>query len=486
MNRMIRLATVMKNALMRLPAACDKYKSMPDIFDMSVESTVREIYDSHSFVYKEYLKTTNKSVNAELKTIVEGYDDKLSPALQYDVNKIGNQTRRLDVNIIYYRTGDRFISTMVQARFCKELLSLDMTTRTFDLATGQRLYLTDLFDEYSIAWRLIEDRVREYMELVYPGEKRDEAAIEALCARKKLELADFTLSGMELTLHYNAKAIFEDKTNLIHIRFYYPQLCGMMTQIGIEATDNRRWKMVAITCDDGPKDSSTYVLDAFRKIGARVTYFIVGKQLPTFSNVFVKEFDQNHTFGSHTYNHCRDYTTITPKCRIQEIDMTAELTLSLVGVKAEFFRPPCGKYSPWVESIISMPIIRWSLDTFDYTGNSAQSIFYSIRKHVKEYDIILCHDTSDHLHEAIPLIAKYFESHGYMMVTLEELSAAQGMIPEANVVYWSFRPGENSNDRSAIDRNKSKIKILIKGVIRVLGLQNIYLYLRNKKDIYYE
>ena len=483
---MKRLISVMKSILMRASAAGGKYKAMPDIFAVTVESMEREVYDSHSFVYKEYLKTANKSVNAELKAIVDGYDKKLSPALQDDVEKSGSQTNRLDVNIIYYRTGDRFISTMVQARSCRKLLSLDMTTRTFDLATGQRLYLTDLFDESSTAWRLIEDGVREHMKSVYSGEKRDEAAIETLCVRKKLEVADFTLSGMELTLHYPAKSIFENKTNLIHVRFYYPQLYGMMTQTGIEATDNRRWKMVAITCDDGPKDLTTCVLDAFRKVGARVTYFIVGKQLPAYSNVFIKEFDQNHTFGSHTYNHCRDYTSMMSKCRIREIDMTAELTLSLVGVKAECFRPPCGKYSPWVESNISMPIIRWSLDTFDYTGNSAQRIFYSIRKDAKEYDIILCHDTSDHLHEAIPLIAKYFESHGYMMVTLEELCAAQGMIPEDNVVYWSFRPGENSNDRQAIDRNRSKLKVFLKGVICMLGLQNIYLRLRNKKDVYYE
>ncbi len=438
-----------------MAAADGKYKDMPAIFAVSVESTERKMVDNRSFVYKEYLKTTNKAVNAELKTIVDGFDEQLAPTLQTDSKKRGNRNSRLDINIIYYRTGDRFISTMIQARnvFYREQLSLELETRTFDLATGQRLLLTDLFDEGSASWELLEMGVREQMASVFPGEKRDEEAIAALCECEALKQAHFTLSGMELTLHYPANAVFKGKTNLIHVRFYYPQFSGMMTQTGIEATDNSRWKMVAITCDDGPKDySSTYTLDAFRKAGARVTYFIVGKQLPIYGDVFVREFDQNHSFGTHTYHHWSGYTFKTAKRRIQEIDMCAEMTLSLVGEKAAFFRAPGGTYPPWVDSNLPLPIIQWSLDTYDYTGKSAKRILYSIRENVKEYDIILCHDTGNHLHEAVPLFGEYLTSHGYMMVTLEELYAAQGVIPDPNVVYWSFRPGENSLDRSNLGK----------------------------------
>jgi peptidoglycan-N-acetylglucosamine deacetylase len=438
-----------------MAAAEEKYKAMPKIFAVSVESTERKIDDNRSFVYKEYLNTTNKDVNEALKTIVDGFDEQLSPALKADAKKRGNRNSRLDVNIIYYRTGDRFISTMIQARnvYYREQLSILMTTRTYDLSTGKRILLTDLFDDSSAAWDILETGVKEQMESVYPEEKRDEEAINALCEPDALRQADFTLSGMELTLHYTASTVFEGKTNLIHVRFYYPQLNSMMTQTGIEATDNSRWKMVAITCDDGPKDyPSSYTLDAFRKTGARVTYFIVGKQLETYGDVFVKEMDQNHSFGTHTYNHWSGYTYKTAKRRLQEIDMSNELTLKLVGEKAAFFRAPGGTYPPWVESNIPMPIIQWSLDTYDYTGKSPQRILYSIRENLDEYDIILCHDTGNHLHDAVPLIAEYLESRGYMMVTLQELYAAQGMTPENNVVYWSFRPGENSNDRSHLGK----------------------------------
>ena len=433
----------------------DKYRAMPQIFTVSVQGEERKIDDNASFVYKEYLNTTNGDVNAELKALVDGYDGQMASGLQSDAKKRGNRNSRLDVNIIYYRTGDRFISTMVQARnvYYRKQLALEMTTRTYDLATGQRILLTDLFDDDSVAWDILEQGVREHLAAVFPGEARDEAVIAALCTRDAMERADFTLSAMELTLHYPASSIFEGKTNLVHVRFFYPQFKGMFTQTGLDATDNSRWKMVAITCDDGPKDySSTYALDAFRKIGARVTYFIVGKQLAAYGDVFVREFDQNHLFATHTFNHWSGYSFKTAKRRIQEIDMSNEITLDLVGEKARYFRAPGGTYPPWVDSNLPLPIIQWSLDTYDYTGKNAKRILASISENVAEGDIILCHDTGKILHDAIPIIGDYLLSNGYMPVTIDELAAAQDMTPEPNVVYWSFRPKENSNDRSNLGR----------------------------------
>ncbi len=75
-----------------------------------------------------------------------------------------------------------------------------------------------------------------------------------------------------------------------------------MTETGVAATDNSRWKMVAVTCDDGPKDyASSKALENFRKYGVRVTYFTVGKQLDKYGYVLQKQYDQNQIFATHTF-----------------------------------------------------------------------------------------------------------------------------------------------------------------------------------------
>ena len=83
---------------------------------------------------------------------------------------------------------------------------------------------------------------KKHLNSIFPGEERDAQAIERLCTRESLEQADFTLSGMELTLHYPASAVLPGKVTLTHVRFFYPEFAGMMTETGIAATDNSRWK----------------------------------------------------------------------------------------------------------------------------------------------------------------------------------------------------------------------------------------------------
>jgi peptidoglycan/xylan/chitin deacetylase (PgdA/CDA1 family) len=389
-----------------------KYETLPAILAVTVDTDEREIGDDEAYVYKEYLNTANSTVNEELRAITDAYDKRISPTLPADPKKRGNRNSRLEVDTIYYRTGDRYISAMVQAfaTYQRTLLSLEFTKRTYDLQTARRLYLTDLFAEDSPAWDILEDGVKEKLESVFPDEERDEGAVAALCCRSAIEQADFTLSGMELTLHYSAGQLFTGKTVMIHVRFFYPQFDGMMTETGRAVTDNSRWKMIAITCDDGPKDyNSSYALTAFRNIGARITYFIAGKQLDRYADVFEREFNQNQLFGNHSYHHWSGYSFKQPSHRKTEAEKFDALALALVGERAAFFRAPGGTYPPWQEAEMDVPIIQWSANTYDYTGLKPRDIIYAIEHRVEEYDIVLCHDTGKYLYKAIPTFGQLYD-----------------------------------------------------------------------------
>lgn len=429
-------------------AETEKYDAMPAIFAITVEQSEREIDEGSAYVCKEYVTTVNADVNAELRAIADAYDRELSPTLQPDPRKRGKRGSVLNISTVYYRTGEKYLSTLTIARvsYEEQQLSTAFTTRTWDLETGQRLTLADLFEDD--AWETLSDGVRAHLADIFPGESHDSAAIDRLCTPEALASADFTLSGMELTLHYAAGDIVPGKVTLTHARFFYPDLRDLMTETGLAATDNSRWKMVAVTFDDGPKDySSTYTLDALRKIGARGTYFIVGKQLERYGYVLQKQYDQNHIFGTHTFHHWGGGSFKSDESRLKELTLSAEWTLPLVGEEAALFRAPGGTYPAWVESGMPLPIIQWSVDTYDYTGKSPKRIFYTFRDKVAEGDIILCHDTGEYLHESVPLWGEYLLERGFMFVTVDELACAYGLELQPSVVYWSVRPGENSADR---------------------------------------
>ena len=426
--------------------AADKYDAMPEIFAISVQETERTIGDGEAYVVTEHLVTTNDQVNAELAKLADDYEAQLAPTLQPDPKKRGKANSTLNVDTVYYRTGEHYVSTMVIARanYYNAQQPVLFTTRTYDLQTGQRMLLGDLFDESSEAWTLMADAVRAQLNAIFPDESRDQAAIDRLCGREALEQADFTLSGMELTLHYLARDIVPDKPTLTHVRLLYPELWPHMTDTGRAMTDNSRWKMVAVTCDDGPKDTpSTLSLNAFRKVGARVTYFIVGKQLERYGYVLQRQYDQNHLIGTHSFHHWGGGSFKKDAGRLKELRLSAEQTYPLIGEEAALFRAPGGTYPSWQKTGMPMPIIQWSLDTYDYTGKAPEKIFYSVRINVQDGDILLCHDTGKYLNKAVPIFGEWLTQNGYMMVTVDELAAYAGVTPQDNAVYWSFREGEN-------------------------------------------
>ena len=230
----------------------------------------------------------------------------------------------------------------------------------------------------------------------------------------------------------------------MHVRFFYDEFQPYMTELGLQVTDNSRWKMVAMTCDDGPGYGPTQnTLTNFRHAGARATYFTVGKNVEAHPDLVMRTFDQNHIIASHTYTHFSGYT-LKPETMHKEIEKHNALLHEYTGESVVFFRAPGGTYPPWIEGDIHMPILQWSLDTYDYTGKTASKIFYSVRNNLADGDIILCHDSGAELHKAIPMIGEHLKKNGYLMVTVEELARINGVIMEPNVVYYRFINGDYS------------------------------------------
>ena len=429
-----------------LPAGAEKLDALPDIFRMSVEAEERKEEDNRYFILKEYLTTVNDAVNEELRAIVDGFDQSLRPAMQPDEAKNAKRNSRLDIETVYQYTGQSWLSVMVLARTSYERaqLSSPFETRTWNLETGARVTLSDIFANDSPAWDLLASRVREHVGSLFPNEPRNPEAVERLASLESLKSAGFTLSAMELTFHYEAKDVYPGKACLMHVRFFYDELWDMMTPEARMQTDNSHWKMVALTCDDGPNyTQSSNALSNFRREGARVTYFTVGKLIPEYPEVLMRQFDQNHLIASHSYHHWSGYS-LKPESRLRELAMCDELLLDLVGERNTLFRAPGGTYPPWAEAGIGLPIIQWSVDTYDYTGKDPAHIFYSVRNNVRDGDIILMHDTGAELWKAIPRMAEYLRENGYRMVTVEELAHMNGIALEPNVVYHRLFEGDFS------------------------------------------
>lgn len=427
-----------------LPAAAEKRTDRPDLFRATVEFTERKEEDNQYYISKEYLTCANEQVNAILRQRTEDFDTALRPTMKPCLDNNAKRNSRLDIETVYTFTGDSWISTMVIARhtYQRKQVEAPFITGVYDLITGEEILLTDLFPEDSEAWQLLSTRTEEHLNTLFKDDPRNPEAVAALVTPEAIRKASFTLSAMELTLHFPANLVYETRPGLMHVRFFYDELWELMTPEARTQTDNSDWKMVALTCDDGAGYSySPKALTNFRRAGVRVTYFTVGVDCEENPDILMRQHDQNHIIACHTYSH-RSGHALKEETRIKEVQKHTDLMHSIIGEGSHLFRAPGGTYPPWIESQTGMPILQWSVDTYDYTGKSPERIFYSIRNNVMDGDIILMHDTGKYLHKAVPIFTEWLWDNGYMMVTVEELARMNGVAMQPDTVYFRFLDGQ--------------------------------------------
>ena len=452
MKRLTTLISLMTVLTCMSLAEVQKMDRLPALFMVRVETVQRTEGRNEKYIQKEYLITANEAVNTELRAVADELDACLTPLIRTEPNGNAINYSRLDIETSYARTGQSWLSTLTIARVSwrREQTELDFRATVYDLGNGQRIGLRDLFPQESPAWEMMSARAKEHLTGVFPSEERDSEKINALCSLPALQDAAFSLGGAELTLHFLARDIGLSEPGMIHVRFFYPEFQGMMTPEGLRGTDNRHWKMVALTFDDGPRYfNSLRTLTSLRQGGARATFFTVGHLYEEGSWILRREFDANHLVANHSFSHKSGYV-LSAEAMQRQIAFSNAILLNITGEPAKFFRAPGGLWPPWQEKGVGLPIIQWSVDTYDYSARSTkESILSIIREFTCHGDMILLHDSRTNTPLAVPLVAHYLADKAFLMVSVEELAWAEGVHMEPNVVYARFLDGRYDERRDS-------------------------------------
>ena len=67
-----------------------------------------------------------------------------------------------------------------------------------------------------------------------------------------------------------------------------------------------------------------------------------------------------------------------------------------------------------------------------------------VKKAIQDGDIILCHDIKDNTPETTRQMVRYLEENGYMLLTIDELFAKDGVTLEPDTVYYRCQNGDTS------------------------------------------
>ena len=401
-------------------------------------------HENKSVVRLWQVETATESVTEEVNGIAAAWAEEMGADLPEAKNG-STRNSRLDAEIRYSRTGHKWMSFLIQARkqYHRELTEQVFTTRTYNMETGERIRMTDIFDEDGQTWAALAEGVREGLKAYWPEAEPDPEKLEALCSREALEEAEFTLHGMSLVLHYPAEALYAGKKTMMNVTFFYPQIRDMMTEEAWIETDNLSYyHTCALTFDDGPSGTNTpKVLNSLMETGATATFFVIGNRIAEYGYLVQREHDEGHAVASHNWHHGN--VTKSSKAALRAMpEKVNQALIAQIGIPVRYDRVPGGRYPAMIAAKVGWSYIQWSLDTYDWRGRKTSQVMSKVKRAIQDGDIILCHDIKDNTPESTRQMVRYLEENGYMLLTIDELFAKDGVTLAPDTVYYRCVDGE--------------------------------------------
>lgn len=194
-------------------------------------------------------------------------------------------------------------------------------------------------------------------------------------------------------------------------------------------------KVIALTFDAAwGADKTQGILDTMKQYDAKGTFFLVGFWLDKFEDETKAIAEAGFDIGNHSRNHLNMPKLSESEIRA-EIEYVNDRVNALTGITPKYFRAPFGDYSDRLMTAVeelNMVGVQWSIDSLDWKGLSAKEIYDRVVPKAKSGDIVLFHNNSDHVLDALPLVLKALKEQGFRFVTLSELVATGGYTIDNN------------------------------------------------------
>lgn len=176
---------------------------------------------------------------------------------------------------------------------------------------------------------------------------------------------------------------------------------------------------VYLTFDDGPHPVATpFVLNELAKFGAKATFFCIGKNVATYSDLYKKVLAAGHKVGNHSQDHLNGWKTNTEKY-LENIQQASQL------IQSDLFRPPYGRIRKKQADRIKakgFTIVMWDVLCGDFDSSiSPEKCWANIEQNIEPGSVIVFHDSSkafERMQFSLPLTLAYCKQRGWKMESL--------------------------------------------------------------------
>jgi len=183
-------------------------------------------------------------------------------------------------------------------------------------------------------------------------------------------------------------------------------------------------KVISVTFDASwGGDKTLAILDLLDKYNAKATFFLVGIWVDKYPELVKEIAARGHEIGNHSDSH--PYMTKISESKMrQELKGMSDKVETLIGTRPTLFRPPYGDYNNAVVSVSrdeGYEVVQWSVDSLDWKNRGVEDLVKRATNNVQQGDIILFHNDSEYIVQALPAILEYYQSQGFKMIPAGEI-----------------------------------------------------------------
>lgn len=186
---------------------------------------------------------------------------------------------------------------------------------------------------------------------------------------------------------------------------------------------NRDDNVISISFDAAwGGDKTLGILDLLDEYNIKTTFFLVDIWTQKYPELVKEIAARGHEIGNHSTSHPQ-MSKLNETQIAKELNTQADNVLAIAGVRPVLFRPPYGDYNNRVITTAraqGFVPIQWSVDSLDWKNRGAQEIITRATK-VKSGDIVLFHNDSQYILDALPAVLKYYAENGYSVVPISEI-----------------------------------------------------------------
>lgn len=183
-------------------------------------------------------------------------------------------------------------------------------------------------------------------------------------------------------------------------------------------------KQVAISFDAAwGADKTQGIIDILNEFDCTATFFLVGFWVDDYPDM-VKAIDEaGMEIGTHSNTH-PDMVKLDKTTMKSELETSISKIENITDKKVSLFRAPFGSYNNDLLDTaeeLGLKTIQWDVDSLDWKGLSASDISSRVMSRVKNGSIILMHNNSDNILDALRLVLNRLKVQGYKVTGISEL-----------------------------------------------------------------